>query len=137
MLSDMATAAFERSSVRMPDVIVPVPLHTKRLLWRGFNQSTELARALGKALNRPVPVKGLTRIRHTPPQTRLGLKERQNNIRNAFEADADTVRGKVVLVVDDVYTTGSTLNECAQTLLCAGAAGIDVLVLARAQKEQA
>ncbi|WP_319471262.1 ComF family protein [uncultured Pseudodesulfovibrio sp.] len=137
LLSNMAVAALQRSNFRTPDLIVPVPLHTKRLQWRGFNQSTELARALGRTLHRPVPKTALTRVRHTPPQTRLGLKERQSNIKNAFAADPDKVNGKVILMVDDVYTTGSTLGECTRTLRRAGAAGVDVLVLARAQQEPA
>ena len=134
LLADMACRAFEDSTARIPDIIIPVPLHTRRLLWRGFNQSTELARMLGKKLNRPVLANGLIRTRHTLPQTQLGLAERQVNIKGAFATDSDKVKGMVALVVDDVYTTGATLSECARTLKRAGTAGVDVLVLARAQR---
>jgi len=135
LLADMACKAFHTADTRIPDIIIPVPLHRKRLLWRGFNQSTELARILGKALHRPVLRNGLIRSRHTMPQTRLGFQERQMNIKDAFVADAKKVKGAVALVVDDVYTTGATLSECARTLKRAGVIGVDVLVLARAQQE--
>jgi len=132
LLAEMACAAHERNGGRTPDVIIPVPLHRKRLLWRGYNQSTELCRALGRKLNRPVPSDALVRIRHTKPQTTLGMVERRENIRAAFKADPALVKGKTVLLVDDVYTTGATLRECARTLRRAGADGLEVLVLARA-----
>ncbi|MGL1861641.1 MAG: ComF family protein [Pseudodesulfovibrio sp.] len=135
LLSDLALAAFGTNTERIPDAIIPVPLHTRRLLWRGFNQSTELALALGKALNRPVLKSGLIRTRHTIPQTQLGMKDRQTNIKDAFAADEKGVRGKTILVVDDVYTTGATLTECTRTLNRAGASGVDVLVVARTQQE--
>lgn len=133
LLADMAYRAFDSIGTRTPDIIIPVPLHTRRLLWRGFNQSTELSRLLGKKLDRPVLTGGLIRTRHTVPQTRLGMVERQVNIKDAFIAVPEKVNGKVILIVDDVYTTGATLTECAKTLKRAGAAGVDVLVLARAQ----
>jgi ComF family protein len=132
-LANIAHQAFAKNSTRMPDIIIPVPLHTRRLLWRGFNQSIELARLLGKELNTPMLTDGLIRTRHTIPQTRLGLAERQSNIKDAFAAKPSKVQGLFVLVLDDVYTTGATLRECAKTLKRAGAAGVEVLVLARAQ----
>jgi ComF family protein len=135
ILSDMACKTFQSTSTRIPDIIIPVPLHRKRLLWRGFNQSTELARILGKTLHRPVLRNGLIRSRHTAPQTRLGFQERQINIKDAFVANKKNVKGSVVLIVDDVFTTGATLSECARTLRQAGVVGVDVLVLARAQQK--
>lgn len=135
LLADMATQAFTAEDSTLPDVIVPVPLHRKRLLWRGFNQATEISRTLSKKLNKPILTHGLARTRNTPPQTRLKLKERQANIKDAFTADASRIKNKRVLLVDDVYTTGATLRECARTLNKAGAAGVDVLVLARTQQE--
>lgn len=132
LLADMACNAHERNDGMTPDLIIPVPLHRKRLLWRGYNQSTELCRVLARRLERPVVSDALVRIRHTPPQTTLGMAERQENIRAAFEADPDIIKGKSVLLVDDVYTTGATLRECARTLRRAGAAEVEVLVLARA-----
>ena len=135
LLADMADRAFSGDGGRVPDVIVPVPLHRRRLLWRGFNQSTEIARILSKKLGKPTLTSGLSRIRDTVPQTRLARQERQTNIRNAFTADPEQIRGRNVLLVDDVYTTGATLHECARTLSRAGAAEIEVLVLARAQRD--
>lgn len=132
LLSELSCAAHEKDAGQTPDVIIPAPLHRKRLLWRGYNQSGELCRLLARRLERPVVANGLIRTRHTRPQTRLGLVERRENIKGAFEADPALVRGKTVLLVDDVYTTGATLRECTVTLRRAGAAGVDVLVLGRA-----
>lgn len=132
LLSTLALEALKKDETRIPDVIIPVPLHNKRLLWRGYNQSTEIALAVGKALDRPVLKNGLIRTRNTKPQTRLGMQERQANIKDAFKAKADSVKGASVLLVDDVYTTGATMQECARTLRKAKVAGVDVLVLARA-----
>jgi len=131
LLSDLAREAAARHLTEPVDGVVPVPLHRRRLAWRGFNQSSELGRAVARTLGVPLWNHALTRTRYTQPQTRLDHKERQANIKNAFAADRDTVRGKRVLLVDDVYTTGATLRECARTLKRAGAAGVDVLVLAR------
>ncbi|BDQ33545.1 ComF family protein [Pseudodesulfovibrio portus] len=135
LLADMAERAFNGTGNAVPDVIVPVPLHSRRLMWRGFNQATEMSRLLSRKLGRPMLQNGLVRTRNTVPQTRLGHRERQANIKDAFTADPGQVRGKTVLLVDDVYTTGATLRECARTLNRAGAAAVEVLVLARAQQE--
>lgn len=132
LLANMAECAFNDNGEHTPDVIVPVPLHHKRLLWRGFNQSLEMSRILSKKIGKPLLSHTLIRTRNTAPQTRLGREERRDNIKNAFTADQARIRKKHVLLVDDVYTTGSTLRECARTLKRAGAAEINVLVLARA-----
>ncbi|QGY38613.1 ComF family protein [Pseudodesulfovibrio cashew] len=132
LLADMASAAYPDVPDAAPDLIVPVPLHRKRLLWRGFNQSAELSRILSRRLDRPVETHALTRIRNTRPQTTLGLSERKENIKKAFAAAPERIKGRRVLLVDDVYTTGATLRECAETLRRAGAAGVEILVLARA-----
>jgi ComF family protein len=118
-----------------PDLVLPVPLHPRRLLWRGYNQSTELARGLGRALQCPVPPDALVRTRNTVPQLSLDMRQRRENIRDAFAADPAQVAGRSILLVDDVYTTGATLTECARTLRRAGASGVAVLVLARARRE--
>jgi ComF family protein len=131
LLSVLAVNAFEARAGRIPDAVIPVPLHNRRLVWRGFNQSLEIARGLARHADRPLLVHGLRRTRNTPPQTRFGLRERQANIKGAFAADPALVKGKRVLLVDDVYTTGSTLRECARTLKRAGGTAVDVLVLAR------
>lgn len=121
------------SAVPCWDVTVPVPLHPRRLRWRGFNQSLELARAAARRSGCAVAPQGLRRIRETTPQTGLSESERKANIKGAFTAPSDAVRQKRVLLVDDVLTTGATLDECARTLTRAGASSVDVLVLARAR----
>lgn len=135
ILTELAVTAFRRGAERTPDCVIPVPLHTRRLVWRGFNQSLEIANALGRSLKVPVEKTALKRVRHTPPQTRLGMRQRRENIKGAFQANRDRITGRTVLLVDDVYTTGATIRECARILRRAGAAGVDVLVLARAQED--
>lgn len=135
ILSRLAVDAFRSRGRSMPDMVVPVPLHTRRLVWRGFNQSQGIAAALGKAFDTPLAKKALVRTRHTKPQTRLGMVQRRENIKDAFHADRSQVDGKTVLLVDDVYTTGATLRECTRTLRRAGAKKVDVLVLARTQDD--
>ena len=99
------------------DLIVPVPLHKKRRRERGFNQAEEISRVIGKraeSRSRPTPLK---KIRHTPPQTSLERHERAENVRGAYIVGRkSTVEGKIMLLVDDVFTTGSTLGECARVL---------------------
>lgn len=115
-----------------PGLVVPVPLHSKRLLWRGFNQSQELAVAVATQARAPLRPAALRRLRDTRPQSTLSGAERLTNLNGAFAADPALVRGQRVLLVDDVCTTGSTLRECAKTLRQSGAEAVDVLVLARA-----
>ena len=116
-----------------PDVIVPVPLYPKRLRWRGFNQSVLLAREVSRAYGIPMDPFLLQRRRETAAQTRLAEEERRRNVRGAFKLDPDRpIRGKRVLIVDDVYTSGATVNECSRTLKQGGAKEIYVLTLARA-----
>ncbi|MBI2869563.1 MAG: ComF family protein [Chloroflexi bacterium] len=113
------------------DVLVPVPLHPARLRERGYNQSALLARELGKRNGLPV-AGGLVRSRKTPPQARTGsLEERLANIAGAFECVDDSLDGRNVLLVDDVATSGATLNACAAALKNRGAASVWGLALAR------
>jgi ComF family protein len=123
------------------NLIVPVPLHKRKFRSRGFNTSflfvkewTFIAKARNGALPIiPVAKDILIRKRWTEPQTGLGRKERLQNIKNAFGvSDSSKVKGKKILLVDDVYTTGATANECAKVLMREGAARVDVLTLARA-----
>lgn len=115
------------------DLIIPVPLHPRRLRWRGFNQSALLARALAAHSGRPVALHALARARATPPQVGLGERQRRRNVARAFSVrDARPLRDRRVLLVDDVMTTGATVNECARVLRRAGATRVDVLILARA-----
>ncbi|MCM2312242.1 MAG: hypothetical protein NDI84_12650 [Steroidobacteraceae bacterium] len=114
------------------DVIVPVPLHPERHAERGFNQSTEIARHLGRCLRLPVDEALATRQRWTPPQVGLHLAERRRNLAAAFRAGA--VAGRRVAIVDDVTTTGTTLHELAQVLSRAGAVAVDAWCVARADR---
>ena len=115
----------------MPDIIIPVPLAPARLAIRGFNQSIELARPLAKYLKLSLARSAVVRCRDTAPQVSLPRKERAKNIRHAFECCAD-LSGKSVWVVDDVMTTGATLNELARILKLQGASRVENLVVARA-----
>ncbi len=115
------------------DFILPVPLHPRKERERGFNQSALLAAGLGRRTGIRLAGKGLIRDRYTGTQTRLSRKERQKNVRGAFRVlSVDRFRGRSLLLIDDVYTTGATVNECAKVLVKAGAKNVDVLTLARA-----
>jgi ComF family protein len=116
------------------DVIAPVPLHCWRLWARRYNQSALLALALARLAGRPCVPDLLLRTRATPPQGRLGRHARMRNVRRAFAVPprrAALLAGRRVLLVDDVYTTGATVEEAARTLLAGGARAVDVLTLAR------
>ena len=113
-----------------PDLIVPVPLHRRRRLERGYNQSERLAAGLADVLDRPVDVKGLARPHPTRSQTNLSKPERWRNVERAFAIpDPATVAGRRVLLVDDVLTTGATAVAAARLLRTAGAE-VDLAVLA-------
>lgn len=118
----------------MPDVIVPMPLHPIRLRERGFNQAMEIGRTIAKQTGIALLPDGCSRIKHTPPQTGLPWKERQKNIRRAFSCKIE-LTGKHVAVVDDVMTTGATLNELAKVLRRQGAIEISNWVIARTLPE--
>jgi len=115
------------------DIVLPVPLHVQRLRWRGFNQAQLLARPLADAVGVPLDPYALERVRPTRPQVELDEKERRQNVAGAFRVvQPQAVAGRRVLLVDDVYTTGATVDECSRVLLRAGARSVDVLALARA-----
>ena len=114
----------------LPDCIIPMPLHKERLRQRGFNQSMQLAQRLSQQLHVPLLAHACVRIRNTPSQSGLPWKERNKNMRKAFDCST-VVTGKHIAVVDDVMTTGATLNELAHTLLRAGASEVSAWVVAR------
>ena len=114
------------------DVLIAVPLHPDRLREREYNQALLLAHHLGRQWNLPVLIDVLRRTKPTPPQTSLTRRERLKNLRRCFAvATPSAVEGKTMLLVDDVFTTGTTVNECAKALRKAGAEAVYVQTLAR------
>lgn len=116
------------------DRIVPLPLHPSRLRERGFNQAVEIARALGHELTLPIDITSLQRCRATPAQAGLAWRQRQDNVRGAFECRSD-LSGQRILLVDDVFTSGASAGEAARVLGLYGAASVHVAVVARALKD--
>ena len=114
------------------DVVVPVPLHPRKKRHRQFNQAEYLAAAVGREFGKPVTTRAVRRVKDTETQTRLRAATRRANLRQAFAArDPGAVAGQRVVLVDDVFTTGATLDACAKVLNQAGAANVVVLTVAR------
>ncbi len=138
-MGHMLEGAYRRYWSECPgDWVIPIPLHRRRLRRRGFNQADLLLRSWLKradAAGSSSPARGahiLERVRATPPQTGLKRSERRRNIRGAFRVTApEVVEDRRLLLVDDVFTTGATVEEAARVLRAAGAASVDVLTLAR------
>lgn len=129
LMVQRASSFIERKEYQ---VIMPVPLHPKRLKERGFNQALSLAQVLGKHGDIPLDRYNLVRKRYTKSQVGLSERERRKNVRDAFSiVNKSKVNQKVILLVDDVYTSGTTVNECSKVLMNAGAQRVDVLTLAR------
>ena len=124
-----ALALAARSRPR-PDLLIPMPLHPKRLQQRGFNHATEIAREVADELNLPLALSVCERVRDTPPQVALAYDQRRRNVRGAFTCHGAVV-GKRVALIDDVMTTGTSLDELATTLKKAGALEIEAWVVAR------
>lgn len=127
-------AAAGRALLADCDLIAPTPLHWRRLVTRRYNQSAELARALGRLSARPVALDLLRRTRATIPQEGMTRAERATNQGGAYAVPPRgraRIEGRAVLLVDDVLTSGATLSACAEALRAAGAARVDVLALAR------
>lgn len=116
-------------------MIIPVPLHKQRLRERGYNQSEEIARCMAMKLAIPYQTDILIRLRNTATQTRFNKQERIQNVHQAFSCSSD-VSGLQIILIDDVITTGSTVNECCAALLSAGAEAVDVLALANPRLDQ-
>jgi len=117
-----------------PHLIIPVPLHKKRLKWRGYNQAEELAKGLSAYYGMPVLKDFLFREKQTLSQQELKKEERKENIKGAFVCkNGEDIKGKKILLIDDVFTTGSTMEECARVLKEAGAE--EVLAVAVAREE--
>jgi len=115
------------------DVIVPVPLHLSRYKERGYNQCELLVKQLAVNLDLPINTTTLRRTRMTKSQMTLGISERHQNVKEAFACQDDRLAGRQVLLIDDVCTTGSTLDACAATLKVSGVTSVWGLTLARAR----
>lgn len=113
-------------------LVVPVPLHRWRIWSRGYNQSALVAAALGKQAGLPTALSGLLRVRSTPPLKAMNQTQRRDTVRGAFAVGpGHAFKGRRILLVDDVYTTGSTANACAKVLKQAGATSVELHVWAR------
>ncbi|MEP4703669.1 MAG: ComF family protein, partial [Hyphomicrobiales bacterium] len=116
------------------DIIIPVPLHRKRLFSRRFNQSAELAKEISTLTGIPCALEGLQRIRPTKQQTTLDMAARHKNVEGAFRVPASeviNVQGRRIILIDDVVTTGATINACTRALLREKASHIDILTFAK------
>jgi ComF family protein len=122
------------STVSLPavDGIIPVPLHMRSLRERGFNQSLLIARTLSRTLDIPLFMDMLVKKKETPPQIGLSAKKRIVNVKHAFAVRGD-VKGRSILLVDDVMTTGATVRECSHELINAGAREVFVVAIARSR----
>lgn len=131
-------AAQGREMLVGADYLIPVPLHWRRMFERHYNQSLLLAREVAKVSGIPLLADGMKRTRHTPPQASMNRKERLENVRGAFavtEKGKEAIKGKIVVLIDDVMTTGATLHACCKSLRHAGARDVRVLTLARRLRE--
>ncbi|MET3589317.1 ComF family protein [Bartonella silvatica] len=120
------------------DIIIAIPLHFRRFLKRRYNQSAELARYIAARQKKVFKPGWLVRCRHTRPQVRLSARERKLNVRNAFEVPSKVkkyLKGRSILLIDDVFTTGATVTAAAKALKRAGARQVDVLTFSRVLKE--
>jgi ComF family protein len=118
------------------DLVMPVPLSEKRKAQRGYNQAALLAYPLSLQLHLPENTQGLVRVHETRSQVNLNFQERQENVQGAFSADPTIVKGKTILLVDDVFTTGATINAAAAALREAGCTRVYALTAAKALRRQ-
>jgi ComF family protein len=122
-LGDRLCAAFQATNWSV-DAIIPVPLHPNRRATRGYNQAQLLAEEVARAFSLPCLPTAIQRLRDTPSQVTLSQTQRQQNMIDAFSADSRDIVDKTILIIDDVCTTGATLNACAQAALGAGARAV-------------
>ncbi|EKE19538.1 MAG: amidophosphoribosyltransferase-like protein [uncultured bacterium] len=141
-LGNLMVNVMQKTDIPLPDLILPIPLHKRRLRWRGFNQSSLLAKRISQELLPGAIISTeeniLIRNRYTTPQ--MGIKDykhRQQNLNGAFLIpNEELVKNKIILLVDDIATTGSTILECAKVLKNAGAKEIFAIVIARQETKQ-
>jgi len=110
---------------------MPIPLHKRRLRWRGFNQAEKIAKILSDKLNIPLVNNKLIRIKYNQPQAKINSQKRKNNIIGCFQYNGESLEEKNIILVDDVVTSGSTLNECAKVLKEKGAQEVWGICVAR------
>jgi len=120
----------EKVNLKSVDLIIPMPMHPARLIERGFNQALGIAKILTKNHKEKLDYKSAIRHKLTPPQASLPLKDRVKNIKGAFKVNAN-LTGKRIAIIDDVMTTGASLNELAKMLKKAGASHVECWVIAR------
>ncbi len=133
----MADAVQREKAFALADALVPVPLHPRRERERGYNQSVLLARVLGESMRVPVLEQVLVKIRETPSQTGLSGQERRQNLQQSFAvAVPGLVKGKIILIVDDVFTTGSTVSILSHLMRQAGASCVLVLTFAGTRQNE-
>lgn len=130
-LGDLLAKSIVLKHGDLPDVLLPVPLHPARLRKRGYNQSLEIARPVSQRLGLGIDPHLVSRVRNTDPQTRLAPRHRARNVKHAFKT-IKPVKGKCIALIDDVMTTGHTVNAVARVLKAAGAKQVLVWVVARA-----
>ncbi len=130
LLGQCLTNALRECTAEMPELILPVPLHAKRLRERGYNQALEIARTIGRELSIPVDSHSCARVLATPPQAGLAQKERRRNLAEAFRV-LHPPGVERVAILDDVMTTGSTVSELTGVLLKAGVRRVDIWAVAR------
>lgn len=131
----MAEGLYRYWDPNLIDLLIPVPLHPQRLRERGFNQALLLVKELSRRTGIPYRKRLLQKIRPTLPQVNLSGVEREKGVKGSFTIDGkEETEGKAILLVDDVYTTGATVNECSKVLMAAGAERVDVFTLAHTMK---
>lgn len=114
------------------DVIIPVPIHSKRKRTRGYNQSELIAKAIARALNKEIIIDALVKRKNTKPQSTLGKLDREKNVQGVFEIrNAKKIEKKRVVIFDDIYTTGATTNACKKILEEAGAEKVGIFTIAK------
>jgi ComF family protein len=125
----------DRGQQKTKIALIPIPLDKQRLRWRGFNQAEELAKLLGVQFEIPLIPDCLLKIKKTLPQKELSEKQRRENLKNVFLVrDKEKIRGKKIFLIDDIYTTGATMEEAAKVLRKAGAKEVWGLVIARSTR---
>lgn len=133
-LSERLVNEIRKYCIQKFDYIIPVPISFKRYLERGYNQSYLIAKFISKELNKPLIKLGLIKVKNNLKQSTLKIDERLQNVKGAYKVlNSKLINGKNILLVDDIYTTGTTVNECSKVLKASGANKIIVATIAKAK----